>query len=74
MSHKDNPTVPKYILEITKTSLDFLEDFADSLPLSGKGPISAVKRVITLVEVGMLTLPPEFCLTKVFILGSQDQP
>lgn len=48
---KDNRTVPKYVLEVTKTTLTFLAALADGLPIPAKGVITAVQKVIELVEV-----------------------
>lgn len=42
----------KYVLEGTKLGLDFFQDFADGLPGPVKGVVGAVRRIITISEVG----------------------
>lgn len=59
MEQDRGPSIPKYVLEVTKLSLSFLADVADNLPAGAaptKSAIAAVQRVIALVEVRGFTL------------------
>lgn len=49
-------SAPEYVLGVTDTTLDFLENLSKGLPIPVTGVISAVKGVIAIVQVGMSTV------------------